>query len=361
MTRVGTIAALAIALASLTVVGGSASASVRLRTPPPTTSTTLPPLPQQTIDARRAFFGADNVDAGGYIRPTRIVVSWFGVSSLAVSFAGHVVLLDSFLNNDPPATCNEGSPPMSTSAVGYARASYDQLVALHPEAIFIGHGHYDHECLTGTLAAMTGAVVVGLPQDCSRAQEQARRSGQSAEVRCSPTLDASSPYGASANIAPIGPSVPVTVIRHPHSSAASQEANNTNGAESLIYLFRVGNFSMLWHDTVGPLREQAPDVLTALTALAPVDLDFGAVLGIGLREQHFRDPVDYAQAVRAKVLFPLHHDFNTGHGGSAGFRQPLLDELASRPGLATRLHWLQDPTDYLHPLVFNPRSARWAD
>jgi hypothetical protein len=353
--------ALALGFVATAVGPLGASAAVARRKPPvTTTSTPLPPLPQATVDARRTFFGADNVDAGGYVRPTRVVASWFGVSSVAVSFAGHVVLLDTFLNSDPPATCDGGTPPVDTAATGYVPTSYDQLIALRPEVIFIGHGHYDHECLTGTIAATTGAVVVGLPQDCAIAQQQARAAGRTEEVRCSPTVDAAAPYATTAEIQPMGPSVPVTVIRHPHSSAASQTASNSNGAESLVFRFRIGQLSVLWHDTVGPLREQAPDVLTALTALGPVDLDFGAVLGLDVAEHGSRDPVDYAQAVSAKVLFPLHHDFKTGHGGSAGFRQALTDELASRPGLTTRLRWLQDPADYLHPLVFNPRSPRWA-
>ncbi|HEY4376272.1 MAG TPA: hypothetical protein VGM93_03905 [Acidimicrobiales bacterium] len=340
------------------------SARVRATTtattaPATTTTTTLPPLPAPTVAARRAIFGAANVDAGGYLPTDRVIVSWLGIASLAASFDGQVVLLDTYLNNAPPATCTSGSSPSDTATVGYSRTSYDQLVALRPEVVFIGHGHFDHECLAGTIAATDGALLVGLPQDCALAQQQAARAGMATPVRCGPTVAADAPFGTTAQIQPLGPAVPITVVRHVHSGLASGAVQNTNGAESLLYVFHVGAFSLAWNDTVGPLREKAPAVLDVLKGLGPVDVEFGAILGLDVPEHGFRDPADYAQALAAKELFPLHHDETRAPGASTPFRGPMVAALAASPGARTTLHWLQDPTDYLRPLVFDPTAARW--
>ena len=314
------------------------------------------------MSARRAVFGAPNVGPGGQVRADRVIVAWLGVSTLAASFGGHVVLLDTYLNNAPPATCSSGASPSSSSSstVGYSRASYDELRSLRPEAVFIGHGHSDHECLAGTIAATTGARLVALPQDCARAEREARTAGVRGAVQCSPTIDAPS-FGATQQIQPLGPEIPVTVVRHVHSGRASGPVQNTDGAESLLYLFTVGRFTLAWNDTVGPLREKAPGLLDVLRGLGPVDVQFGAILGLGFPEQGFRDVVDYAEALDPQELYPLHHDVPRSPASSAAFRTPLTGALAARPGLRTRLHWLQDPADYSQPVVFDPTDQRWAD
>ena len=50
--------------------------------------------------ARAHFFGAQNVDpATGAVRDDRVILSWFGISSLAVAIKGHVILLDAGVEN----------------------------------------------------------------------------------------------------------------------------------------------------------------------------------------------------------------------------------------------------------------------
>ena len=63
--------------------------------------------------------------------------------------------------------------------------------------------------------------------------------------------------------------------------------------------------------------------------------------------------------MRAKLYLPLHHDLGSTDGSSAGLRATVARELADRPGLRTRMRWLQDPGDYLRPLVFRPAARRW--
>ena len=313
-------------------------------------------LPKRTIDAREAFFGPANVDKAGKVRQDRVILSWFGVASFAAALDGRVVLLDSYLNNYGPADC----PPQAT-AQRYVPADYDDLVALRPQAIFVGHEHFDHQCRSGEIATRTGARLVGLPQACALARSET----PGKRVRCVATLGSLSDFGTKRQIRPLGKRVGVTVIRNLHSGLASGPILNSGGAEALMYRFRVGRFSLVWNDTVGPLREKSPRLLSILRDLPPTDVQVGASKGFGQAEQGLRDPVDYSQALRAKLYYPNHQDFYLLEGGrldgrSRDLKPDLLAAFRTRPGLKTKVRWLQDPGDYLRPLLFDPSGQRFA-
>jgi hypothetical protein len=143
----------------------------------------------------------------------------------------------------------------------------------------------------------------------------------------------------------------VTAVRNLHSGADAPW--NTGGCESLLYRFEVeaSGFSLVWNDTNGPMRTVAPELAEALRALPPRDVQLGSILGLGFTTQGMRDPVDYAEALRVATIYPLHHDSTRG-GASAGFEGALRAELDTRPTTAgVEIHWLQDPDDYLTPLV----------
>jgi L-ascorbate metabolism protein UlaG (beta-lactamase superfamily) len=317
------------------------------------------PLPKSTIQARETFFGPKNVDRRGGLPEDRVIVSWFGVSSLAVSFDGRVALLDTYINSDQPASCGPGgSPPLDPSATGYTPVNYDQLAALKPGAIFVGHGHFDHECMTGPIAAETGAKIVALPQDCALAREQVAGAGTTGSLRCPATLAATSAFGDSAKIKPLGQRVRVQVIRNVHSGPAGVPAPNSGGAESLMFRFRLGKFSLVWNDTAGPLRESAPDLLAELRRLPAADVEMGATLGLGIAEQGMRDAADYAEALRVKAFYPLHQDLIKNAALSASFGEQAATEFTSR-GLGSTFHPLVDPDSYLKPIVFKTTAKRW--
>ncbi|HEU0023760.1 MAG TPA: hypothetical protein VFQ12_03975 [Thermoleophilaceae bacterium] len=314
-------------------------------------------LPAATVKARKAFFGAANVDRRGGVQRDRVILSWFGVSSLAASFGGHVALLDTYINQIDARDC---TGPQRPTPKDYVPTSYPQLVALRPEAIFIGHEHFDHQCRSGELLLRTGARLVGLPRQCQLARRQAREyARRSVRIHCARTLAADSAFGARREIRPLGRDVPVTVVRNLHSGPASQPPNNSGGAESLLYRFRVGRFSLVWNDTNGPLRENAPRLLRVLRALPATDVQFGASLGLNLGEHGYRDAIDYSKALRAKDYYAIHQDFGSTDGSSRGQLPRIRREFAARPGLRTRLHWLQDPGDYVEPIVFRIGGRRW--
>lgn len=334
---------------------------VSLLSPAAAAATAPVEFPAETVAAREAVFGEENVRASGVVDPRRVIFSWLGVTTLATSIEGRVVLLDSFLNGMPPGTCSPtGSEPSDPTALaGRTPLAPESLVALDPVAIFIGHGHYDHECYTGPIAAQTGAVVIGLPQHCELARKQAAGAGFDPEaVRCAEILGADSPFGAASSIRPFGKGLRVTAIRNLHSGAAISPPTNGSGAEAMLYRFALNRFSFTWFNSSGPLPEHAPELLVRLQALPPSDVALGATLGFGNPQQGFRDPADYVEALRVKRFYPLHHDLFPVPVLPAVLNQLMLTELTKR-GLAGVWRPLLDPGDYLRPIVFKPRARRW--
>lgn len=329
--------------------------------------------PAETVAAREHFFGAENVDAAGQVRRDRVLLSWFSVASVAMAIDGRVVLLDTYIHKA------EDKP-------NYVPTTTAELVALQPEAIFVGHGHFDHANTVGEIAVRTGALVVGAPEHCDQARAQAEAyAGRPVLVNCVEAVARAAEPGALSELQPLGDSIEVTVLKHVHSAAvppdgeghetslaggglpdANQtllhppgpgtvEGSATSGDEgaTLLYQFRVGRFSLTWHDSVGPLRELAPHVLDLLSKLPPTDVELGSTLGFNDPTNGQRDPVDYLVRLKPKVFFPLHHDFIAEYGVSRGLEGVFRRELAKRDPVPTEVRWLYDPYDYLRPSLLS--------
>ncbi|RMI35372.1 MBL fold metallo-hydrolase [Nocardia stercoris] len=327
------------------------------------------PVPEHaaTVAARRRFFGADVVDPdSGAVRADRVVVSWFGCASFAVALGGTVVLLDAWV------------PRGATG--GYVPTTPAEVAALRPAAIFLGHGHFDHAADAGPIAAASGATVFGTTQHCAAARADA----PAATFHCVELGAAGDPPGTMANHE-LGP-ISVTAVQHLH-SALSPRDDGPQGSPgmrwqppnlgsilrhpprlpdvlnlcthltdpcggTLLYQFRVGNFTLTWHDSSGPLLDNAPQVLDTLRALPRTDLHLGAIQGYNQYRNGLRDPRTYIEALRPKVFAPCHHDnwLPLITTDARAYHEPLLAELnrippAGRPQLA----WLADRADYLAP------------
>jgi hypothetical protein len=125
----------------------------------------------------------------------------------------------------------------------------------------------------------------------------------------------------------------------------------------------VGQFSLTWHDSVGPLRERGPALFGVLRRLPRTDVELGSTLGFNDPTNGQRDPVDYMAALRPRFFYPMHHDFIAEYGVSKGLEGVFRREMAKRGPLPTEVRWLYDPVDYLRPklMTFDVESARFAD
>jgi hypothetical protein len=115
------------------------------------------------IAARQKVFGIENVDAAsGALRRDRVVFSWLGHNTGAVSLMGRIVMMDTFIAR------LEVTPGRTPFVI-------QDVVNLRPEALFIGHGHGDHADNAAFIAAKTGATLYMSPEACGTAQNALNR------------------------------------------------------------------------------------------------------------------------------------------------------------------------------------------
>ena len=333
-----------------------------------------------TVEARRRFFGPANVDpVTGAVRRDRVIMSWFGVAGYAAALNGHVVLIDAWVARG--------------SHSDYVPTSPEELAALDPEYIFIGHGDFDHAADAAEIAAASGAAIVGTPEHCESIRQ---RAPDDAKIKCEFVAPEGAPPGFVKELKLI-PGVDVTAVTHIHSSFESPEFQDggrlpcipiwnamdtvENPPEpgdvahlfqhvpderggNVLYQFRIGRLAIAWHDTTGKLMEDAPQVLDALRSLPATDVHFGAVLAFGQVTNCFRSLRMYIDALSPKVFAATHHDnFTYAIGANAEDLEPFVrEELDSIPKKKRpELLYTYDPEDYLNPkpFTFNPRAAAW--
>ncbi len=296
------------------------------------------------------------------MRRDRLILSWFGVTNFALAIRGHVVLLDAWV----PRGAHSGYVPTNPA----------ELAALDPEAILVGHAHFDHAADAVPIATASGATIVGTAEHC--AAMQARQPAM--PPACREAVPAGAAPGTQAALDLIG-GVDIEVVKHLHSAVTGPNgyhlpvapAPSTTVAEnpptpedmmelfghldddeggSLLYRFQVGELSFAWHDSAGPLSEEAPEVLDVLRGLRPIDLQVGAIQGFNQLSDGMRDPRNYIEALGPETFVPAHHD-DWAAGittKGAAYEQPLTEELAKMPAEERpEVRFIRDPDDYVSP------------
>jgi hypothetical protein len=133
---------------------------------------------------------------------------------------------------------------------------------------------------------------------------------------------------------------------------------------NVLYQFQVGKFVLAWHDTTGKIKEDAPQVIDALSSLTPTDVHFGAILAFGQVTNCFRSLRMYIDALSPKVFAATHHDnFTYFLGANAEDLEPYVREELARIPKEDRpeLLYSYDRKDYIKPslFTFDPRDAAW--
>jgi Metallo-beta-lactamase superfamily len=164
------------------------------------------------VAARQKVFGTEAVDAkNGTLRTDRVVFSWLTNATFAAAMKGHVVLLDSFI------TRLEVKPGRTPIVI-------QDLVDLKPEAIFLGHGHFDHADNAAYIAQETGAIIYATPETCDNMHIDAASNFANGytlvkDVACRPqTGRGSIPGKEVVKIDDFEPAVSITVFKHLHST-----------------------------------------------------------------------------------------------------------------------------------------------
>lgn len=341
------------------------------------------------VKARQHFFGAENVnEKTGKVREDRVIFSWFGVASFAVAARGRVFFLDSYIYR-------------LADKRAYVPATVQDLVDVKPEAIFIGHGHGDHADNAAYIAKLTGATIYGAAEHCTAMQGDAERLfGAGNPVNCQTITTAGSAPGAEVKaLSALEPDLCITAFKHIHSALVpidpqlpqnpvnairdprvdtlfppnppptlnTRTVAGAGGVVSIMYQFTVASsdFTFTWHDTAGPLKENAPHILPLLASLPKTDVQLGAGVSIGERNNGVRDITMYINALQPKVFYMTHTD-NFNVGASMFYNQAIKRQfdifgtpLAERP----EIRGLHDPYDYVRPqlMTFDYRNDYWRD
>jgi hypothetical protein len=387
-----------------------------------------------TIAARQKIFGKENVDPdSGHVRNDKVIISWITNASFAASVKGRVVLLDTFVTR---LEVQAGRTPLVIQ----------DLVDLKPEALFLGHGHFDHADNAAYIAHLTGATIYASPETCDNMQlDAARIFGTGTTVPCVEVTSRGSIPGSevvtlhqldpvatitafkhlhSTNTAPQDTSFPPVIIKSPdpvtHTCTAPCNLADPRDADmfppgtplstvlniatartgfggpiSIYYSFRLrgdNNFTFVWHNTSGALREGCalpnnvpgtnppqpsqpgqnaqgcfgPEVGQKLEnlmeALGPTDVEIGSVVSLGFGINGERDIVDYNTHIAPKVFIPNHVTAVAVESSSlewkVGYRKQQ-DAMGIPAADRPELRWLVDPNDYLRPIVFDPKDPRW--
>jgi hypothetical protein len=164
------------------------------------------------IAARQKIFGIENVDAkSGKVRDDQVVFSWLTNATFAAAMKGHVVLLDSYV------TRLEIMPGRTPIVI-------QDLLDLRPEAIFLGHGHFDHADNAAYIAQETGAVIYATPETCDNMAIDATNNFDNGytlvkTVTCKTLTERGSLPGAEiVAINDFEPDVRISVFKHLHST-----------------------------------------------------------------------------------------------------------------------------------------------
>jgi hypothetical protein len=288
MSRNGTL--LAGVLAGITLYTSAASAAVD------------PAL----LAARQKFFGIENVDANtAAVRKDKVIFSWATNTTYVTSIMGRIVLLDSFIQRPelPTAPIDRRMSPVLPQ----------DFIDVHPEAIFLGHGHGDHADNAAYVAKWTNAVVYASPETCDVIQTDVVRMAadpnavnggvpiipNNAPVNCVGVVprgsmpgeyDVNTGQSRFEHIStPLDSMVCVLVFKHVHSGTAPVDPSFT-------------------HTTLSDLAD--PRYAGRTITTPPPATTFPAMFPTGTS---FTPPGNLANAVRGQI-----NTTTTGFGGAAG-------------------------------------------
>lgn len=369
------LAVLAVLLGATLPAGAQSSADVPLVEWEP-----LPPAAQVEVSPearalREQLLGPRALD------PDYVTLAWTGVSSFVVTIKGHLLLFDAW--------------EIVGFHADYLPIGREELAGLEPEAILVGHGHFDHAADVGYVAGTAGAAVVGSAEICQRAREDAAYDGVSPEFDCAVTGTASTPEpGTLQPLRLFADLDPVTVLQHVHSAARppgdgnepnpflpvfdpEPYINNPNVSPqeyqrflrsqqaqqggTWMYHFRIGDFTLLLGDSAGPIYEH-PKVPEALRSFPDcVDVMANAILGFNQPVSGLKDPVLYLDAVSPSVFLPTHADAWVP-GLSAGqdaYIEQFEAEMQQRLDHQPALDWMIDPEDYMVERAYRVSDLRW--
>src|SRR5262249_12051353 len=147
------------------------------------------------------------------------------------------------------------------------------------------------------------------------------------------------------------------------------------GPISLFYQFILrddNNFTFIWHNTTGPLKEGAGSdpglpspaigakLFGIMDSLPQTDVELGSIVTLGVNTNGVRDPILYQQHIQPKVYIPIHETDATPISSSLRYKNAYLQAIvAANVAVRRESRWMVDPDDFVRPMVYDPHDDRW--
>jgi hypothetical protein len=342
----------------------------------------------------------------GWDQPGVVRLKWITITVWLASLGGHVVMFDSTVMN------YLGQPDNKTDYL-----SLEDVIAAKPEYIFQNHVHLDQMRHASRIATATGAKLVGAQEHCAFTKRDAEVKGLSGTVNCVAVRDSSgawfnggdtyagspiegpplfTPFGAigKPDEMPSGVDVKVVKIKHTqvrpypdslvgnegHSPDVSPYAKTPPTPQSaldfamsqdyeggnLLYVFEIGDFTLIHHGSSGsldPLEPGQKEIKAALRSLGAadrIDMEIGGIAELQNYANGLLDAQRYAEEIGPKTYIPQHHgNWNPPATAAAGgFYAPWSARIARIP--EDRRPELCFIVEKNRGMVFSVNTSEWA-
>jgi len=257
---------------------------------------------------------------------------WLGTTNFELAYRGQVILLDTYYDRGP-----------RYRPIGF---SVDQVK--RADAIFIGHGHWDHIADIAPVAKQTGAKVYGAALSTEEAiklgvpaaQTQPLKGGEQLKFKgftVEPVLAQHStlaPEVLGAFRAAIDKAVPPT----PEETAADDAIQAKGSSDpriikegTLAYLFTFENgFKLIYRNSAGPLTEAERATLQRIGGRT--DVAIVPYIGQYAASRQLEVTMPIVKLYNARLYLPAHHDEIPGIFVDIGI-EPLLTAIRDQiPG-----------------------------
>jgi L-ascorbate metabolism protein UlaG (beta-lactamase superfamily) len=267
--------------------------------------------------------------------PDRIVLRWLSTSNYELVHRGQVFLLDAYFDRGP-----------RNRPTGIVPADVTKT-----DAIFIGHGHFDHMSDAAPVAQKTKAKVIGAPITIETAVKLGLPPGLGTAVAGGETLkfDGVTVDAALAQHSTLSREVLDTLGKlydldagpaTPQEAEAEKAVREkgtfapdviTKGTIAYGFTFDTG-FKLVWIDSAGPVTD---GVRALAQKLAPVDIAIVAYQGHPVAQTQVPVTLELVKPFRPRIFMPAHHDQIFGTFVDLGV-EPLFEAVEDAlPGTQT--------------------------
>ncbi len=259
--------------------------------------------------------------------PSTIMLRWLSTSNYELVYRGQVFLLDAYFDRGP-----------RNRPTGIVPGEVKRT-----DAIFIGHGHFDHMSDVAPIAQKTKAKVIGAPITIETAYKLGVPEGQGTAVAGGETLkfkgitvdaalaqhstlsrDVLDSLGRLYDL-DAGPATPEQTEAEKAILARGTFSPDviTKGTIAYAFTFDTG-FKLVWIDSAGPVTD---GVRALAQKLGPVDIAIVAYQGHPVAQVQVPVTLELVKLFRPRIFMPAHHDQIFGTFIDLGV-EPLFEAIA---------------------------------